>query len=138
VAAFFIGRGAALGPTATAPPASTTVPVEAPEAGRPLPVAVVPSAIPTASSPAPAASAAPAVERATLVLLGDGTNVSLDGVGRGATPVHVAVEPGAHSVVFRFSATGESKAASLSLKPGERATLRADFTGASPSVRIDR
>ena len=54
---------------------------------------------------------------------------------RGACPARVALEPGQHAVVFSFPTTGESKGTSLTLRGGERATLRADFTGASPSIR---
>ena len=79
-----------------------------------------------------------ASEKATLVLLGDGTAVSVDGVARGAAPVRLAVESGNHTVLFAFPATGESKGASVALKPGDRATLRADFTGATPTVRVQR
>jgi hypothetical protein len=75
-------------------------------------------------------------ERATLVLLGDGTIVSIDGASRGAAPRTVTVDPGAHSVSFAFPATGESKAMGVTLKPGERATLRADFTGVTPTIRV--
>ena len=46
------------------------------------------------------------------------------------------MEPGPHSVVFTFPATGESKGTSLTVKSGEKATLRADFTGATPTIRV--
>jgi hypothetical protein len=52
--------------------------------------------------------------------------------------MRLAVDAGPHSVVFTFPATGESKGTSLTLKGGERATLRADFTGATPSIRVER
>ncbi len=70
-----------------------------------------------------------------LILLGDGTFVSVDGVARGACPRSIALEPGAHAVVFTFPPTGESRGESLTLRGGERVTLRADFTGATPSIR---
>ena len=73
--------------------------------------------------------------RAQLVLLGDGTQVSVDGVARGACPARLILEPGAHSVVFSFPPTGESKGESLTLRGGDHATLQADFTGAIPSIR---
>jgi hypothetical protein len=78
------------------------------------------------------------VERATLTLLGEGTSIAVDGVTRGGSPLKLAVEPGAHNVVFTFPATGESKGTSVTVKSGEKATLRADFTGATPTIRIQR
>jgi hypothetical protein len=72
------------------------------------------------------------------VLLGDGTFVRVDGVARGRCPTQLALDPGRHSVVFSFPATGESKADSLTLQAGERATVRADFTAAAPTIRIQR
>jgi hypothetical protein len=72
------------------------------------------------------------------MLLGDGTVVSVDGVARGRSPVRIAVEPGQHAVLFTFPATGESKRASITLKSGEKATMRADFTGAAPTISIQR
>jgi hypothetical protein len=41
-------------------------------------------------------------------------------------------------VLFAFPATGESKATSVTLRAGEHATMRADFTGARPTIRIER
>jgi serine/threonine protein kinase len=146
VAAFFAGRGVpSLGDGATGgpvfPPASAPVPV-------PVPVPASAPASASASAPAPAPATAPAstpgastsasADRASLTLLGDGTLASVDGVARGATPTKVALDPGTHSILFTFPATGESKGTTLTLKAGEKATLRADFTGASPTVRIQR
>ncbi|MGA7123178.1 MAG: hypothetical protein WBY94_23965, partial [Polyangiaceae bacterium] len=70
-------------------------------------------------------------------LLGDGTFVTVDGSPRGSAPARVAVEPGTHAIVFVFPATGESKGASVTLRSGERATMRADFTGAKPTIRVE-
>jgi hypothetical protein len=89
-----------------------------------------------AGTGAPAASSVG--ERAALTLLGDGTLVSVDGVARGASPVKLAIDPGQHAVLFTFPATGESKGTSLTLKAGDKATLRADFTGAAPTIRVQR
>jgi hypothetical protein len=79
-----------------------------------------------------------AADRATLNLLGDGTVVSVDGTSRGSAPVHVALEAGPHSVLFTFPATGESKGSRVSLHGGERLTMRADFTGATPMIRVSK
>jgi serine/threonine protein kinase len=154
VGAFFLGKGAAL----VTPPApsvsatlSATIPVTATTASAAPSATTAAStattAAPGAPSPAdtdpqPPASAstaaATAAEKTTVMLLGDGTIVSVDGVSRGAAPVRAALEPGAHSFTFSFPATGESKAATLLVKPGEHPVLRADFTGATPTIRVQR
>jgi serine/threonine-protein kinase len=85
------------------------------------------------------ATTQPAVPKATLVLLGDfGTKVTVDGISRGRTPTRVAVDPGPHDVRFVFEPTGESRGERLTTRSGEQVTLRAEFTGASPTVRIQR
>jgi hypothetical protein len=131
VAAFLLGR-AGTGEThpAVAAPQTLVVPTAAPRPAEP-PLA-------SASAPPPPSAApvsTPTTARAQLVLLGDGTVVSVDGVPRGACPARLSVEPGAHTVVFTFPPTGESKGESLTLRGGDRTTLHADFTGATPSIR---
>jgi serine/threonine protein kinase len=147
VAAFFLGKGAG---TAAPPFLPTVMATRAPSA--PMPSTPTATPAPTSTSPVSSATArtsaaasaaslpAPSavMERATLLLLGDGTFVAVDGVTRGPSPMRLAVDAGPHSVVFTFPATGESKGTSLTLKGGERATLRADFTGATPSIRVER
>ncbi len=143
VAAFFLGKGAGA-PDVVPPVPTTTV-----TATVSTPTATTATSTATATHPATSTSAptattasiptaSAAVERATLTLLGDGTLIAVDGVARGRSPVKVAVEPGAHAVVFTFPATGESKGMSLSVKGGDKATLRADFTGATPTIRLQR
>jgi hypothetical protein len=104
------------------------------------PVTESPSAepVPAPAAPAHAAAGAPLAERAHLVLLGDGTFVTVDGTPRGACPTRLAVDPGPHSIVFSFPATGESKSDALTLRAGDRMTLRADFTGVTPTIRSAR
>jgi hypothetical protein len=100
---------------------------------------MTPTPTPTPSpppGPTPTASVAP--EKATLTLLGDGTTVSIDGVSRGSAPAKASVDPGTHAVLFSFPATGESKGESITVKSGDKATLRADFTGATPTIRVQR
>jgi eukaryotic-like serine/threonine-protein kinase len=145
VAAFFLGKGAGTAEppvilTVTASPSSNATASATPRpmvsgSSPPLHATATASAVPTAASlPAPAA----VTERATLSLLGDGTFIAVDGVTRGPSPMKLTVDPGPHSVVFTFPATGESKATSLTLKGGDKATLRADFTGATPTLRVQR
>ncbi len=112
-------------------------------------VVVATSSSATAASAATAATAAPrvsatpqvvpAVARAQLVLLGElGTRVTVDGVARGKTPTRVALDPGPHDVRFMFDPTGESRGERIVTKSGEQITMRAEFTGASPTIRIQR
>ncbi len=113
-------------------------------ASAPVPTAIVPVPVPSGSA-APRASAsgekgpAPGVPRAQLVLLGDlGTRVAVDGISRGKTPTRVALDPGPHDIRFTFDPTGESRGERIVTKSGEQVTMRAEFTGASPTVRIQR
>lgn len=147
VAAFYLGRGvsptATTTPTSTASAASSAVSSAAP-APTPTPTPSLmpkPPPSPTANPiPAPSSTIAASVaaEKATLTLLGDGTTVTVDGVPRGAAPTRASVETGTHAVLFTFPATGEVKGTSITVKPGDRATLRADFTGATPTIRVQR
>jgi hypothetical protein len=52
--------------------------------------------------------------------------------------VHLTLDPGPHSILFTYPPTGESKGTTVNLKPHERLTLRADFTGTAPTVRVLR
>jgi eukaryotic-like serine/threonine-protein kinase len=138
IAAFFLGRGAAT-PWAKPEPSATPVAPMVPPAA-PFTAVMTGPALPDAASVSPVAVVAASIpaaiaERAQLVLLGDGTSVRVDGVPRGPCPAHVAVDPGPHAVVFSFPATGESKSESLTLRPGDRVLLSADFTGAAPVIR---
>ncbi|HTQ43843.1 MAG TPA: serine/threonine-protein kinase [Polyangiaceae bacterium] len=155
VAAFYLGRG--VSPTTTpTPPASATAAATATStstattASTPTPTLTAtrtpiptPSSTPTPTAtpsppPGPTPTASVAAEKATLMLLGDGTTVSIDGASRGPAPTKAAVDPGTHSVLFTFPATGEVKGTSLTVKSGDKVTLRADFTGATPTIRVQR
>lgn len=128
------GRALAIAPSgagATKPPASGAT------------VVVLPGATHgTAGATTSAASSASAPEktgRATVSFLGDpGTRVSVDGASRGSCPVRVSLDPGQHDVRFQFDPTGESRGERFSVKPNEKVTVRAEFTGATPTVRIQR
>ena len=103
-----------------------------------------PSGPPARDADVPAAAVASAAAtvavgaRAQVALFGDGTQVRIDGAPRGTCPTHVALDPGPHSIAFFFAATGESKSERLTLQPGEHATLRADFTRATPTIRVEQ
>jgi serine/threonine-protein kinase len=91
------------------------------------------------SAPIPSASATERPGKSLVLFSGEpGTHVSIDGVSRGATPVRVSLDPGQHDVRFHFDPTGESRGERFSVKANEPVTVRAEFTGASPTVRIQR
>jgi serine/threonine protein kinase len=112
---------------------------------------VVPSATSTTTSTSTSTStstiAVPATSASSevrvmghIALFGDpGTRAIVDGTAKGNCPVtDVTVEPGEHEVRFVFDATGESSGTRVNVKPGEHVKLRADFTGATPTVRVQR
>jgi serine/threonine-protein kinase len=102
--------------------------------------ATVATAAPNGSVPtaAPSGSAAIAT-RAAVSLVGDpGTRVWVDGVARGSCPARVNLDPGSHEVRFTFDPTGESRVERLSVKSGDHVIVRAEFTGASPTVKVQR
>ena len=108
----------------------------APTGATALPPTGATHSAPPTSASAPASATA---GRALVSFLGDpGTRVSIDGASRGTCPVRVNLEPGQHDVRFQFDPTGESRGERFSVKAGERVTVRAEFTGATPTVRIQR
>ncbi len=135
--------------TATAPaPAdgtkSNSAPLPSASVRAPSPAtsaSVVPT-MATAAAPRAAHSAAlgTSVSKATVSFFGDpGTRVSVDGAPLKAAPVvGVHLEPGPHDVRFQFDPTGETRTERFTVKPAERVTVRAEFTGAVPSVRVQR
>ena len=148
---FFAIRGTRAKDTGTQPLPTTTSPTTAPTpTPSPTPVATpIPSPSPTPAptptqamtgSSAVPSSSAPASGKAHLALFGDpGTLVSVDGRTRGGVPVgDLALEPGTHDVLFTFEATGERRGDRITLSPGEKVRLRADFTGAVPTIRVER
>ena len=125
-------------PSASASAARLVPSVEASAAAAPTGAIVFgqPSSHATTSAN-PSATEKPG--KALVSFYGDpGTRVSIDGASRGPTPVKVSLEPGQHDVRFMFDPTGESRGERFSVKPGERVQVRAEFTGATPTVRILR
>jgi eukaryotic-like serine/threonine-protein kinase len=117
-------------------PASAFAPVSsagmAPESA-PTTAGASPPPTPPASNSDPDSDVPP-----DLTLLGNHAQVSVDGVSRGACPVHLTLDPGSHAIRFSYPATGETKGDTFVLRRHERVTLRADFTGASPTIRVQR
>jgi serine/threonine protein kinase len=130
--------------SATMPPSTTKPAISASPPGSGALGVVNPGGVATGvatSHPAPPTSASSAEKpgRTMVAFLGDpGTRVSIDGTMRGACPVRVNLEPGQHDVRFTFDPTGESRGERISVKAGEKITVRAEFTGATPTVRIQR
>jgi hypothetical protein len=93
----------------------------------------------TSTSTIPTATTSQEVKAAGhLALFGDpGTRALIDGVAKGSCPIaDVAVEPGEHDVKFVFDATGDSTRTSVHVKSNQHVKVVADFTGATPSVRV--
>lgn len=133
--------------TTTAPSATTTTP---PTASTAPTTSTTPSAPPSETAPPIRTVAVPTIQpptsatadkgaRAMVTLLGDpGTRVLIDGAARGTCPKSVALDPGSHDVRFVFEPTGESRGQPLLVKAGEKITVRADFTRATPTITIQR
>ena len=139
-------------PSTTAAPPTTTTATAASANPNPSAIAIVPPTpsgggtttapgmhtAPTTSA-AGAASATEKAGRALVTFLGEpGTRVSVDGVPRGPCPARVSLEPGQHDARFSFDPTSESLSEGFRVKAGEKVTVRAEFTGARPTVRIHR
>ncbi|MBX3198409.1 MAG: protein kinase [Labilithrix sp.] len=121
-------------------PAMTGAP---PEPGRSAPsVSVPPPVVATTAgtgAPATPGSTTLGAGKAAVTFLGEpGTRVSIDGVSRGPCPVRVTLAEGAHEVRFTFDPTGESRGERFTVKGGDHVTVRAEFTGATPTVKIQR
>jgi serine/threonine-protein kinase len=123
-------------PMAVLEPKTAPIPAPAPP---PATAAPTPTQAP-APTTTPAPGAAPAPLPARLTLIADpGTRVAIDGTARGLCPVRdLALEPGVHDVRFTFDPTSESSGERVTLRAGERLTVRADFSSATPTVRVER
>jgi hypothetical protein len=113
----------------------------------PGPSSAAPSAPGTSKVAPPIATVAPSAPgsavtasgKAPVTLLGDpGTHVWIDGTSRGDCPARVSLDPGPHEVRFTFDPTGESRVERFTVRSGDPVTVRADFTGATPTVKIQR
>ncbi len=136
--AYFVREQRANHPTKTT---SSTVTATATTTTTPIAqTATATVTAPTATQTVVAPSASSAEIRAAghLALFGDpGTHALVDGVAKGNCPLaDVAVEPGDHDVRFVFDMTGDETHTSVNVKANAHVKLRADFTGATPTVRV--
>jgi serine/threonine-protein kinase len=141
-----IGGGAVIWKTRTTPgttpvpsaPVSVTAPVSA---TAPASVSATVTVPVSATVTAPVSATASESARGHFALYGDpGTKVAIDGIPRGSVPIaDLAIEPGEHDIKFTFNATGETaEKKRILLKAGERIRVKAEFTGASPQIVIQR
>lgn len=111
-------------PSSTTPPTTTTAPV------------IATTTIPTTS--------APEVVQGHLALYGDpGTIVSIIGESGnrelGKVPINdLALPPGDYRVKFTFPETHESNEMPVHIRPADRVRIRADFTGTTPKITVER
>lgn len=142
VVAWVGARGAGTAEPAAAPPrAMATVTVTSSAPAAPPAPSPPPFAPPTRSASAPPPSAPASVAegvRARLSLFGDpGTRAIVDGTPRGECPIaELAIEPGDHDIRFVFGPTGETSGKRVTVRPGDRLRVRADFAGATPVVTV--
>lgn len=129
--------------TETPPPPPAPAPVVSAivSAPPPPPSAAPPVSVVSATAPVPSLqpSAVATVARANVSFVGEpGTRVTIDGAARGLCPQRLALDPGRHEIKFTFDPTGESRSEPITVKSGEQVTVRAEFTGATPTIRVNR
>ncbi len=125
----------------TAPTVTTTATATtAMTASSTTPTSTVTAPASTSVAVPPTSSSGDARTMAHLALYGDpGTRALVDGVSRGSCPVaDVAIAAGEHDVRFVFDVTGDSSGTRINVKANEHLKIRADFTGATPTVRVQR
>lgn len=110
---------------------------------RPLgPSARVATAPPAIAAPPAASSGASTTgtnTKATVSFVAEPSGtVLVDGRARGSCPLKLSLAAGTHEVRFLFDATGESRGERIRVEAGDSITVRADFTGAMPTVKIQR
>jgi len=136
---FVAGRHAV--PRETPPP--VTAALSASASAAPAPEPPPPAPIPALPQPkaSQAATTSPTAVRPTSFVsffADPGTRVAVDGTPRGRCPQRdLALEPGSHQVRFSFEPTGESAGGPIEVPPGGRIQVLADFTGATPTMRVE-
>jgi serine/threonine-protein kinase len=138
-----ISAPASTSSAATSGASSATAFPEDPAPSVPTAVVATAAHVPTsARSLAPPLASKPAtsIASAHVTLVGDpGTSVLVDGVTRGACPIKdLELAPGEHQLRFVFEPTHEVRDERITVATGERVAWRADFTGTSPTIRVER
>ncbi len=131
---------ASSGASASAPPAADAGLATPVASSAPSSTGATESAPSAKTSPPSSAASATAHAGARVSFFGDpGTRVTIDGAARGACPLRdIALDPGVHEVRFVFEPTGESRGERITVPSEGKLAVRADFTGATPTLRIDR
>jgi serine/threonine protein kinase len=125
-----------LSPTTTSPPVTPSASTQPPTVSSTSPVPVSSPDIATQ----PSSSSTPALATGQLFLIGDpGTEFAVDSAPFRPCPAVISVKAGAHQVRFAFgyATTHDSIGRQVTVRPGERVTVHADFTTAVPRVRIE-
>jgi hypothetical protein len=123
-------------PTTPNPTTPTSIPTPNPTTPTSGPT---PSPTPSAS-PTPNPSAISPAATGQLFLVGDpGSEVAVDSGPFRPCPAAITVKAGSHQVRFAFgyATTHDSVGREVSVAPGERVTVRADFTAAVPRIRVE-
>jgi len=142
VGAAYLGRSTGGGGANVVPPPAMSTgvfPIATLVPSPPPSDSVAPVIVRTVATPS-VSVAPPAVKQGHLALYGDpGTRVRVDGSAWSTCPVSdFAVDPGEHEVRFFFDASGESSGKRVTLRDGEKVSLRADFTGVVPTITVAR
>jgi hypothetical protein len=72
----------------------------------------------------------------TLTLVGEGTLAQIDDASPRPCPFSIGIKPGSHRVTFTFEPTHETLGEQVTVAPGKSMTVRADFTAATPRIRV--
>ena len=72
----------------------------------------------------------------TLTLVGDGAQAQVDDASPRPCPYSIGIKPGSHRVTFTFEPTNEKLGEQVTVGAGRSITVRADFTAATPHIRV--
>jgi hypothetical protein len=133
--AYALQQRGGTGPVSARAAVAVAVAVAAPASASASAPAPAPAPVPASASAPASAPALDPDDPPQLTLLGEHAQVTVDGAARGRCPVHLTLDPGPHTILYSYPSTGESRGQTVTLKARDRVTLRADFTGATPTIR---